>query len=367
MEQYPVKEQVVRRPTEGERVVEATGEYKHVMAVTLDPRTGNTEGVVRCIASREGSVDTYGYVDRSELHRLHCDAGGRLVIGEKLSLSGERALVDTLAKKLGNEGEWEYLGNEDPDIWVDEETGLLHLYFTMPFQNAKEDRMSLSLGHAVGSSLDSLVMTEPVLFDTGEAAEDGLMGVAKEVSIAPKHSRGSRFNLVESADKREGIWYSVVRKAEAKDMSHDWEMQNVLFHPGDSGIAWAGEHASPGPLMPKSFLDMGEGKLVGFMNGREASDRSGKEVKYGKFSIGLFVYDYENGEIEWVSPEPFLFDSEATTITFASQFVEIGNGQGSLYAHVDDSFVRCYGVDRASIKSLLPTKYTRVEPVSSLP
>ncbi len=358
MEQHESEEKKKVYPKQGEKVVEAIGDYKHVMALTLDPHTGNKEGVVRCIASREGSVDTYGYVDRSELHRLHSETDGRFVIGERLFLSGEADIVSVIAKKLGDETNWEYLGNEDPDIWVDDKTGLLHLYFTMPFRNVKEDKMSISLGHAFGRDLDSLEMTEPVIIDLGRDSGDGLMGVAKELSIAPKNTQSNRLNLVESADKRNDIWYSVVRKAEAKDMSRDWEMQNVLFHPAEHEIAWAGEHASPGPLLLQSFLNVGDGKAVGFLNGREVSDRSEKEMKYGKFSVGLFVYDYENGKIEWVSPEPFIFDSEATAITFASQFVETGNGKGILYAHVDDSFIRSYDVDAESIKKLLPKEYS---------
>lgn len=349
-------------PQQRERVVEAAGEYKHIMALTLDPRTGNKEGVVRCIASRKGSVDTYGYVDRSELHRLHSDVDGRFVIGEKLSFPGEVDIVNAITEKLGSDCEWEYLGNEDPDIWIDEETGLLHLYFTMPFRNANEDKMSISLGHAVGKDLGSLEMTKPVIIDSGEETKDGLMGVAKELSVAPKNSNGNRFNLVESAEKRDGIWYSVVRKVKTKDMGQGWEMQEVLFHPAEHDIAWVGEHASPGPLLSRNFLDIGEGKIVGFLNGRETSDRSRKDIKYGKFSVGLFVYDYEKGKIEWVSPRPFVFDSEATTITFASQFVETGGGKGILYAHVDDSFIRSYGVDVESIKRLLPKEYTQIKP-----
>ncbi len=73
------------------------------------------------------------------------------------------------------------------------------------------------------------------------------------------------------------------------------------------------------------------------------------------FSVGLFIYDYENGKIDWVSPEPFIQDSEAVSITFASQFVEIGPGKGILYAHVDDSFVRAYTLKAELLKSLLPT------------
>ena len=71
------------------------------------------------------------------------------------------------------------------------------------------------------------------------------------------------------------------------------------------------------------------------------------------FSVGLFIYDYENGKIDWVSPQPFIQDSEAKTITFASQFVETKKSEGILYAHVDDSFVRAYTLDAEAIKSLL--------------
>jgi hypothetical protein len=72
------------------------------------------------------------------------------------------------------------------------------------------------------------------------------------------------------------------------------------------------------------------------------------------FSVGLFIYDYENGKIDWVSPEPFIQDSEATIITFASQFVCTKKGKGILYAHVDDSFVRAYTLEAEKIKALLP-------------
>jgi hypothetical protein len=75
------------------------------------------------------------------------------------------------------------------------------------------------------------------------------------------------------------------------------------------------------------------------------------------FSVGLFIYDYEHGVIDWVSPKPLIIDSKAKTITFASQFVEIGLGKGILYAHVDDSFVRAYGLTANQLKELLPKKY----------
>jgi hypothetical protein len=72
------------------------------------------------------------------------------------------------------------------------------------------------------------------------------------------------------------------------------------------------------------------------------------------FSVGLFIYDYEKGKIDWISPEPLIIDSEARTITFASQFVLTGLGEGILYAHVDDSFVRAYTLKAEDLKTLLP-------------
>ena len=89
------------------------------------------------------------------------------------------------------------------------------------------------------------------------------------------------------------------------------------------------------------------------MNGREANRSMDGKMAYGVFSVGLFIYDYERGKIDWVSPEPFIRDSNAKTITFASQFVEQEKGNGILYAHVDDSFVRAYTLNAAEMKSLL--------------
>jgi hypothetical protein len=181
------------------------------------------------------------------------------------------------------------------------------------------------------------------------------MGSAKELSIAPINKEGFRYNLVESFIKEKDFSYSTVRVAIARNMGTPWEFGETVFHPKEHGIPWIGGHASPGPLFPKSFIDVGDGKLLGVINGREANKKAGEKVTYGIFSVGLFIYDYENGKIDCVSREPYIRDSEARTITFASQFVEQGNGTGILYAHVDDSFVRAYTLIASEIKALLPT------------
>jgi len=324
------------------KVIETDNRFKHVMAITLNPGTDYKEGIVRCVMSREGDIRIKGYRDRSELYKIKRDSLS-FKIGERLNIKNETEIIN----KLVGEGD-DFIGLEDPDIWIDEEADLMHVYFTIPIiPFGKNKKIKVHLGHAVGEDLDSLEMTMPVLLDNREFR-------AKEVSIAPLNSKGFRYNLVESKDHRTETSYSVVKVAIARDMNRLWEYGETVFHPREHNIPWIGGHASPGPLFPETFIDIGEGKKLGVINGREANQKIGEQIKYGIFSVGLFIYDYENGKIDWVSPEPFIRDSEAKIITFASQFVETGPGEGILYAHVDDSFVRAYTLDADRIKKLLP-------------
>jgi hypothetical protein len=254
-----------------------------------------------------------------------------------------------MLEKLTPEG-WECIGLEDPDIWIDAQSALAHLYFTIPIKSSDpKEKIRIHLGHAVGKDLDSLVMTEPVLLH-----DEAMNASAKEVSIAPLNAKGLRYNLIESRDREHEDTYSTVRVAVAEDMGRSWRYGETVFHPGEHNIPWIGGHASPGPLFSRNFINVGEGKLLGIINGREANQKVGDKTKYGIFSVGLFIYDYEHGKIDWVSPEPLIRDSAAKTITFASQFVETKKGEGILYAHVDDSFVRAYTLNAEAIKNLLP-------------
>ena len=320
--------------------------FSHMMAITLDPSSGFKEGIIRCITSREGDVEIKGYVDRSQLYTVSGDSLEHFIVGERLQIKNE----DEILKALTPEG-WECIGLEDPDIWIDKDTGLTHVYFTIPIKPPlPKDKIRIHLGHAIGNDLHSLEMTEPVLLDNQTIGAS-----AKEVSIAPVNSKGVRYNLIESRDREPEATYSIVRVAIAEDMGKPWEYGDVVFHPKEHNYPWIGGHASPGPLFSKEFIDVGEGKLLGVINGREANQKIGDKIKYGMFSVGLFIYDYENGKIDWVSPEPFIQDSEAKTITFASQFIETNKGEGILYSHVDDSFVRAYTLNSESIKSRLPS------------
>jgi hypothetical protein len=42
------------------RVIEKDSQFSHVMAITLDPTSGNKDGVIRCITSRTGDVAVSG-------------------------------------------------------------------------------------------------------------------------------------------------------------------------------------------------------------------------------------------------------------------------------------------------------------------
>ncbi len=343
------------------KVIENDENFKLVMALTLNPKHSYRDGVIRCITNRSGKVGVPGYIDRSELHKISGNTLSRFVIGNRLHIKGEKEFITRL-----NSDNLDYLGMEDPDIWIDNHTGIMHLYFTIPLIDKKQETGGLntsfvSIGHAEGQDLDSLVMTEPVL---SASKVNNLNRVAKELSIAPLNKAGVRLNLFESNDLRCDPFYetsgekgstsfSTVRVAIAEDMSKPWQWGETVFHPADHKIPWIAEHASPGPLMSHEFIDVGKGKLLGFMNGREASS-AGKETVYRTFSIGLFVYDYENGRIDWVSDKPLIRDADAKTITFVSQFIETKHGEGVLYAHVDDSFVRSYTISADGLKELLP-------------
>src|SRR3989344_35517 len=236
-----------------DRAVESDGRFKHVMTIALDPRTNYRGGVVRCITNRTGDVAVKCFQDRSILSHVTTDSSGHFSIGNELEIKNQREIITGLL-----DNNHDFIGLEDPDIWIDEKSDLLHLYFTIPMigkrdENGKHISQTLiHLGHAVGKDLNSLVMTEPALSPIGS-------GCAKEVSIAPVNKEGFRYNLVESSDYFDDFKYSIVRTAIANNMGGVWQWGNTVFHPAEHKIPWIGGHASPGPLFPKDFIDMGEG------------------------------------------------------------------------------------------------------------
>ncbi len=324
------------------KIVELDSRFKYVMALALNSRSNYMNGIIRCITKRDGDLQIKGYADRSVLYQVRGDSLKNFYIENKLNINGEEELINQFSGD-----DWDFMGFEDPDIWIDDMDDFTHVYFTISLWNKKQRHTFCHLGHAEGANLDSLEMTEPVLI------VDEKIRRAKEPSIAPVNKGGFRYNLIESRSDKGQFSYSTVRVAITENMGEPWKFGETVLHPAENNIPWIGGHASPGPLLSQNFIDVGDGKCLGFLNGREVNQKIGENVRYGTFSIGLFIYDYENGKIDWVSSKPFIQDSEAKTITFASQFVQTGENDGILYAHVDDSFVRAYEIRANLIKPLL--------------
>jgi hypothetical protein len=327
------------------KVISKNSQFKHVMALCLNTKTNHRNGLLRCITSRKGNVKYKGFVDKSKLFIANQKSLRKYKITKKLKIEKHKKIIRSLGGK-----NWEFLGLEDPDIWHDTKNDLIHVYFTIPYKNHLQKKTIINLGHAVGRTLNSLRMTPPVL--TG--SKDSKDGGAKELSIVPVNKCGLRYNLIESSKLVHGTRYSVVQIAVAEDMGSSWEYGDILFNPGDENLSWIAGHASPGPLLPKSFINIGKNKRVGVINGREKNQKFNGKTEYGQFSVGLFIYDYQKGKIDWVSSEPLISDTDAQTITFASEFVQTKNNEGILYAHVDDSFVRAYTLFADKIKKKLP-------------
>lgn len=322
------------------------GIFKHVMALSLNP-VDHKQGVVRIVKSRVGDLQVLGYIDRSELYLVESiDGLTKFRVTQPLIISKSKELINDLL-----DDKHDFIGFEDPNLIFDQEKKTLHLYFTIPFLGKDESvRSQIFLGHAQGPNLSSLEMTQPVV--SIEETENGETN-AKELSFAPKNSQGVHFHLIESKDKCGRVHHSTVRIAKADDFGGNWKLGETLLHPKDLGYDWCAGHVSPGPLLPKEFLGLGENKLLGFLNGREASTVVGEKINYGMFSVGLFVYDYENGKIDWISSKPLIRDTQAKTITFASQFIKVNQDEGILYAHIDDSLIRAYTLNAKQLKELI--------------
>lgn len=328
-----------------EPMIRAGESCEHLMALHFDSRGDGSLGVIRCIVSRKGEVHAAGFVDRSQLHLVEVTSLYTAEIGPELEI----ARTDDVVSGLPEYEDYEFLGLEDPIVWRARKGGTLHLYCTIPFHDPAAGDTVMYLGHASGEGLRSLRMADPVL-----GPVSGGHGGAKEVVVAPKSTAGHRYNLVESNDTVDDTTYSVLRTAIASDPNGPWEYGDLVFHPAHDGREWCAGHVSPGPFLPQSFVDVGDGKRVGLLNGREANRRIGDTVSYGEFAVGLMVYDYESGEVEGVSEEPVIRDPAARSITFASAFRQTEADRGVVYAHVDDSYVRVFLIDAEPLSSYLP-------------
>jgi len=319
-------------------VIEANGRFQHIMALNFDP-FNKRRGLVRGIKDREGPVDEEGFLDISKLYLARRDSPYEVKLDKELEIEGEEEIIENLSP----EG-YELKGLEDPDIWRDKD-GTVHIYYTIFLLNEDKDDRLIYLGHAEGENLESLEMTEPVL-----TPKEG----AKEVAIANENSNNERLNLVESGDTIDGTSYSVLRVARAEDMGERWELEEEpALHPAEVEYEWCSGHFSTGPFLPDQFVDIKEGYQIGFLNGRKPTENG----QFGDFTVGLMVYNYEEGDIEWLSEKPIIEDPEADNITFASDFEQTNDSEGVLYTHVDDSWVQAYNIDSEAISEHIPEIY----------
>ncbi len=308
---------------------------EHIMALAVDKSNIDEEfnGLARVIVKREGDVNVAGYIDRSQLYHVKSEDGLKWEQVKKLEIKG----IDEIIAKYKTEDS-DFIGLEDPDIL--NENGKKHVYFTMPYIGH-----GLYLGHAEGRTLEDLTATDPVLKPRFDFGISGF----KEVAVSPFVYNGQRINLTEAGYGDN----SVITSVRATDMGKAWEYTEIVLHPKNVGYDWCAEHLSPCTFLPNEFIDLGD-SLVGIVNGREKSIVEGEKTIYRKFRPGLILFDYKTGKIPWISSEPLFEDPDATTITFASDFLMKNKDEGILYAHVDDSFVRAYRIDGKALKEFLP-------------
>ncbi|AWB28344.1 hypothetical protein [Halococcoides cellulosivorans] len=324
-----------------EPVLTSGDRFEHVMALHFDPQGSASRGVVRAIVDRDGRVDEPGFVDRSRLYTVAMDSPYDARIEGAIEIDGAQSVVAGLPEAEDRT----FLGFEDPNLW--REDGTVHLYCTIPLLDRSSDTLSMYLGHAEGPDIDTLSMTAPTLGPEPDHAG------AKELAVAPLTRAGVRHNLVESSDRRDGRTYSVLRTATATDLGTPWRYGGVALHPDDLPHDWCAGHLSTGPLLPRSFVDLGPDRRVGLLNGRSATERVAGRDRFGTFAVGMMVYNTETGTVEWVSDRPLIDDPAARTITFASAFRELED-TGVIYAHVDDDSIRAYRVDPDALAALVP-------------
>ena len=308
------------------------------MALSIDKKSEKPhKGLIRVITKREGNVDIPGYNDRSKLIIVE---GSDLFHWKKTKDLNIKGIDETVEKYAGDISS--FIGLEDPDIWNDE-NGIKHVYFTMPFINE-----GIYLGHAQGNTLDSLISTDPVLSPLPEIG----ISYFKEVSISPIEKNGSRINLTEVGLSEGSNCFSAVASVVAHNMGKAWEYRDIVINPRKMPYEWCQGYVSPCTFFPKSFIDM-KNLLVGLINGRERDKEVGGEKMYGKFRPGLILFNPKTGEVPWVSSEPLMEDPDATTITFASDFIQTAQSEGILFAHVNDSFVRAYKINAEGLKKII--------------
>jgi hypothetical protein len=325
-------------------VLGSVSSKEKVMALSVDKSSdGSLKGIARKILDREGSVDEPGFIDISELILVESESGLDWKEKGVIKFSQEEEVVGLLSSDRKF-----FLGFEDPDIIS--KGSETEVFFTIAFKYNDEDKYDIYLGNSTGPNLTQLNMNKPVLGPIG----DDIFGF-KEVCACDEEKDGKKFYLTEMGVGRQNRHVSVISSVQVDSGKKEWVFDKIVADPDKLKIDWCGGHLSPCTLFSRTFLDYGVLR-VGILNGREKEKTvDGKKI-YGKFRPGLFLFNPVTGEIPWISKEPLFEDPGATTITFASDFLQTGDKEGLLYCHVNDSFIRAYKLRADKIKELLPNK-----------
>src|SRR3989344_2435960 len=103
---------------QNEGKVVKSGEFKHLMALSLNPKTDYSEGVIRCITQRIGDVSIKGFLDRSVLYKVKAEKKfEHYSVTKPLGIAGYEKIIEKLSID-----ELEFIGLEDPDLILDSET-----------------------------------------------------------------------------------------------------------------------------------------------------------------------------------------------------------------------------------------------------
>lgn len=311
------------------------------MALCIDPSSKNPyRGITRHVFNRQGDENVPGYVDFSKLVLVESYDLFSWKVLEDLEIKG---LKESIKKLPFSEG---FMGTQDPDILIGDKKDK-HVYFTIPLKYPHKNDQDVYLGHATGKTLDDLTFEGCVLGTIGTEING-----FKELSPSPIAKNGQGIHLTE-IQIRDNPDISAIAAVKSKDFGGNWEYLHLAHDPRKSKYLWCRGFSSPCRILPKSFVDPGKDLYVLIMNGRvPIIKKEGKNV-YGDFLPGLALYNPETGEMPWVAPKPLFKDPVAKTITFTHEFI-ISNGQGILFAHPNDSFIRAYRLNPAELKKLLP-------------
>lgn len=316
------------------------------LALAIDSSTLNKKikfGLAREITKTTGNIDKPGFVDESKLIIVKSKDLLKWEKHSDLKIKG----IEKILKELSKEDRY-FIGLEDPDIWIDEDNRIKHVYFTIAFKYKEKKGYKLYLGHAQGKELTSLTATKPVIENQ------------KEIAISPIKNKDYRYVLTES-------WKSEMERGtgllKAEEMNKNWKFIGLVIKPNEEKSDWNSKYASPCKIIDSSYTNIKD-NLLGICTGHtQRQVKNGVEYR-GDFLPGLFLFNPKTGEVPWIDSEYWFKDPDARIITFASDFIPLSKSKNKylLYCHINDGFVRAYEVDMKELGRYVKEKISKSKP-----